>query len=87
MGFKEKNMTLKELNFKKLIQLDIKNIENYCFKDYFKNECHHKNIIGYCTSCEEKGINILMVLYVKLRAKHSLLMEWRILYEKSKSSC
>ena len=50
-------MTFKELNFKKLIQLDMDNIENYCFKDYIENEWHHRNIVGYCTSCEEKGIN------------------------------
>ena len=50
-------MTLNELNFGKLIELDVEDLEKYGFGDYAINEYHHKAIKGYCTSCEEKGIN------------------------------
>ena len=50
-------MTLKELNFAKLIKIDAEDVENYCFSDYVANKYHHKAMKGYCTSCEEKGIN------------------------------
>ena len=50
-------MTLKELNFAKLIKIDAADVENYCFSDYVANKYHHKAMKGYCTSCEEKGIN------------------------------
>lgn len=50
-------MKLNELNFNELIQLDVQDLDSYSFSDYEENGMHHKNIVGYCTSCEEKGIN------------------------------
>lgn len=50
-------MTLNELNFKNIIQLDIEDPNTYSFDEYVKNNNHHPNITGFCTLCEEKGIN------------------------------
>jgi hypothetical protein len=47
---------LKELNFNSLLVLD-ENIKEYDFNKYHESGCKHK-IKGFCTSCEEKGINV-----------------------------
>ena len=49
-------MTLNELNFKKLITLDIKDVNRYSFDDYHKNNDSHPNVIDYCTKCEDASI-------------------------------
>ncbi len=49
-------MTLKELNFKKLISVDYDCIDNYSFDVYKKNGCKHI-IENYCTLCEEENVN------------------------------
>lgn len=50
-------MTLRELNFRDLIKLDVDDVNQYEYKDYAANNNHHKPIIGYCTKCEEMGIS------------------------------
>jgi hypothetical protein len=45
---------LKELNFNDLLILDT-DVSKYDFNEYIKNGCH--KIKGFCTKCEEKGIN------------------------------
>ncbi len=50
--------TLNELNFNSLIKIKFGDINKYSFVDYFNNGCKHPSIIGYCTDCEEKGIQI-----------------------------
>lgn len=48
---------LRKLNFNGLIKVDIRDPENYSFKKYLENGEKHR-LIGFCTSCEEKEINI-----------------------------
>ena len=47
-------MTLNELNFNDLLVFEEKNIDQYSFDDYLKNNCIHPKIIDYCTDCDEK---------------------------------
>ena len=46
---------LKELNFNKLLILDT-DVSNYNIDEYFNNGSH--KIKGYCTFCEQNGINL-----------------------------
>ncbi len=50
-------MTLNELNFRELIGIDTEDVNLYSFDDYISNNCKH-NVKGYCTICEDKGINV-----------------------------
>lgn len=50
-------MTLKEINFEKVIQFDLKNANNYTYQEYTENQHQHPNVRGYCTLCEEKKCN------------------------------
>lgn len=48
---------LRELNFQELISLGTQNVGSYSHDQYRQNGNEHTPIIGYCTSCEDKGIN------------------------------
>lgn len=46
---------LRKLHFERLIQIGVPDVEHYTFDEYRRNGYEHTPIIGYCTSCEEKG--------------------------------
>lgn len=51
-------MTLNELNFSKLIQLNLTDVNRYSVSDYFDNDKRHPKVTSYCTCCEDKGIKV-----------------------------
>ncbi len=61
-GFSEKILDvhnrLKELNFSQLIHYDVNNTQDYDYSLYKMNAFNHPKALGYCVSCEEKGISI-----------------------------
>lgn len=48
---------LRRLNFRELISIGATDIDNYDYEVHRKKGYEHAPIVGYCTSCEELGIN------------------------------
>lgn len=51
-------MTLNELNYKKLIDLSLDNVDTYTFDDYRNNGFRHPKACDYCIECEKMNLTI-----------------------------